>query len=127
LGTESTKRIDPLQSGITQQIFLDHEVPTPWTVYRTGIEVDYVFDNWDLTEPTANTDLVWLLLDIEKMERAQANFMEVDKSQNLNVAESLQRSQVALNDILLKGVFGKFMCQDFKTLKYTHILRCQPD
>jgi hypothetical protein len=120
------KELIPLQSDVTQQIFLDYEVPSPWSNYREGIEVDYVFDNWNQFEPTANVDMVWLLLDIEKKENAEANFMKLDKDRNVNVAESLQRSQVALNDILLNGVFGQFKCEDFKTLKFTHVFRCEP-
>ncbi len=120
------KELITLKSDITQQIFLDYEVPTPWTVYRKGVEVNYVFDNWNLVEPSESVDLVWLLLDIKKKESAQANYLELDKNRNSIVAENLQRSQVVLNDIISKGVFEKFKCEDFKTLKFTHILKCEP-
>lgn len=121
------KKIIPLKTGSTQQIFLDYEVPTPWSVYRKGIEVDYVFDNWNLVEPSESVDLVWLLLDIKKKESAQANYLELDKNRNPNVAESLRRSQFVLNEIITKGVLGRYKCEDFKTLKYTSIYRCEPN
>ena len=119
------KHLIPLDSAISQQIFQDYEVPPPWSSYRKGVQVNYVFDNWDLQRPNVREGLVWLLFDRTKEIRAIDDSSKQLRNLNSQVAKSLKRSQIYQKEIIVTGKFSNLICVDFDTLKYTHVFKCE--
>lgn len=110
----------PLTSS-SIDIIQDYTLPTAWSSFRTGVNLTYSYDDWDLNVKTISTDTLYLFFD-----KSQHEFNILKLEDGASADSTYSDSDVEAQKILRTLKFGKRSCELSSENERYFLLKCNP-
>jgi hypothetical protein len=102
-------------------IIQDYTLPTAWSGFRTGVNLTYSYDDWDVNVPPSSTNTLYLFFD-----KSQHKFNILKSEDDASVDSTYSDSDIEANKILRTLKFGNRSCELSSENERYFLLKCNP-
>jgi hypothetical protein len=110
----------PLTSS-SIDIIQDYTLPTAWSSFRTGINLTYSYDDWDVNVKTISTNTLYLFFD-----KSQHRIRIAKTVEGASIDSTYSDSDTEAHKILRTLKFGFRSCELRSENQQYFLLKCNP-
>ena len=119
LQKEMQNEIPLISSSI--DIIQDYTLPTAWSSFRTGVNLTYSYDDWDVKAKTISTNTLYLFFD-----KSQRRVNIVKTVEDAPIDPTYSDSDIEAHKILRTLKFGNRSCELRSENQQYFLLKCNP-
>jgi hypothetical protein len=108
-------------NNITIDIIQDYTLPTAWSGFRTGVNLTYSYDDWDVNILTISTNTIFLFFD-----KSKHKIEILGTNAGDSTSSSYSDSDIEALNILRTLKFGNRICDLRSETPDYYLLKCNP-